>query len=84
MNEEELIETLKEFEEKRVEQLNEKTRNVFYAIMRIADERDLLLEKEKKILEYIDRTRKLNILNDISSIQLAPIEDIIKGSEKNE
>lgn len=42
MSEEELIETLKAFEKNRVEQLKEPARNLFYAIMKIADERDRL------------------------------------------
>lgn len=42
MNKEELIEILRQFDEKRVEELPEKTRNIFYAIMKIADERDEL------------------------------------------
>lgn len=42
MNKEELIEVLRQFDEKRVEELPEKTRNIFYAIMKIADERDKL------------------------------------------
>lgn len=42
MNREELIEVLRQFDEKRVEELPEKTRNIFYAIMKIADERDEL------------------------------------------
>ena len=45
MNKEELIEVLRQFDEKRVEELPEKTRNIFYAIMEIADERDELKEK---------------------------------------
>ena len=59
MSEEELIETLKAFENKRVEQLKEPARNVFYAIMKIADERDLYkqrIDKAIKLLEkYLDR-----------------------------
>lgn len=42
MNKEELIEVLRQFDEKRVEELPEKARNIFYAIMKIADERDEL------------------------------------------
>ena len=64
VNKEELIEVLRQFDEKRVEELPEKTRNIFYAIMKIADERDELkkeiidLEEYKKaiyeIKKYID------------------------------
>lgn len=42
MNKEELIEVLRQFDDKRVEELPEKTRNIFYAIMKIADEKDKL------------------------------------------
>lgn len=51
MSEEELIEILKEFEKNRVEQLKEPSRNLFYAIMKIADERDkckIVLDKIKE------------------------------------
>lgn len=58
MNREELIEVLKQFNEKRVEKLPEKTRNIFYAIMKIADERDrlnnIIEELEKWCNECID------------------------------
>lgn len=53
MNKEELIEILRQFDEKRVEELPEKTRNIFYAIMKIADERDELENIRKKAIEYI-------------------------------
>lgn len=56
MSDEELIETLKAFEEKRVEQLPESARNLFYAIMRIADERDMLIEKLKRIKNIIENS----------------------------
>ena len=52
MNKEELIEVLRQFDEKRVEELPEKTRNIFYAIMEIADERDELKEKIIELEEY--------------------------------
>ena len=54
MNKEELIEVLRQFDEKRVEELPEKTRNIFYAIMKIADERDELENIRKKAIEYIN------------------------------
>lgn len=54
MSEEELIETLKAFENKRVEQLKEPARNVFYAIMKIADERDKYKKIIKEVREYIE------------------------------
>lgn len=57
MSEEEIIETLKEFEKNRVEQLKEPSKNLFYAIMKIADERDkykIVLDKIKEYLEEDD------------------------------
>lgn len=54
MSDEELIETLRQFEEKRVEQLPDSARNLFYAIMKIAEERDtykFLLEDIKTFIE---------------------------------
>ena len=52
MNKEELIEVLRQFDEKRVEELPEKTRNIFYALMKIADERDELKEEVIELEEY--------------------------------
>lgn len=55
MNKEELIEALRQFDEKRVEELPEKTRNMFYAIMKIADERDELnniINELEEIINY--------------------------------
>lgn len=56
MSDEELIETLKAFEKNRVEQLEEPARNLFYAIMRIADEKDMLIEKLKRIKNIIENS----------------------------
>lgn len=60
MSEEELIETLRAFEKNRVEQLEEPAKNLFYAIMEIADERDRLnniindlLKRQNEALNYI-------------------------------
>lgn len=53
MNKEELIEVLRQFDEKRVEELPEKTRNIFYAIMKIADERDELENIRKEAIEEL-------------------------------
>lgn len=52
MNKEELIEALRQFDEKRVEELPDKTRNMFYAIMKIADERDRLNNIIDTMLEF--------------------------------
>ena len=56
MSDEELIETLKLFEKEKVENLPESARNLFYAIMRIADERDMLIEKLKIIKNIIENS----------------------------
>ena len=53
MSDNELIETLKAFEEKRVEQLPESARNLFYTIMKIADERDTYKTIIKEVREYL-------------------------------
>ena len=60
MNEEELIEVLRQFDEKRVEELPEKTRNIFYAIMKIADERDELENIRKEAIRYIQNNQLYN------------------------
>ena len=53
MQDNELIEILKEFDEKRVEQLNDNARNLFNAIMEIANQRDRLLEEKQNLIYYI-------------------------------
>ena len=60
MSEEELIEVLRQFDEKRVEELPEKTRNIFYAIMKIADERDELENIRKEAIRYIQNNQLYN------------------------
>ena len=55
MNKEELIEVLRQFDEKRVEELPEKTRNIFYAIMKIADERDELENIRKESIDFVNK-----------------------------
>lgn len=67
MTSEELIEVLKVFDNKKVEQLNEKARNLFYAIMNIADERDLY----KKMLTDISNALYDDISSNIEKIQEA-------------
>lgn len=58
MSEEELIETLRAFEKNRVEQLEESARNLFYAIMKIADERDRLKEENNLLKQIIGNDKK--------------------------
>lgn len=70
MTDDELIEILKEFNKNIVEQLPEGARKLFYAIMKIADERDkykamyeaekdLVVADELKIIELEDKIRKI-------------------------
>lgn len=61
MNKEELIEVLRQFDEKRVEELPEKTRNIFYAIMKIADERDEYIHLYESTLKDLDIAEKNKI-----------------------
>lgn len=61
MNDNELIEILKEFDEKRVEQLNDNARKMFYAIMELADSKDKyksLYENEKDHTDTLKRIIK--------------------------
>lgn len=59
MQDNELIEILKEFDEKRVEQLNDNARNLFNAIMELADERDRLLVEKQELIDYLKEQIKL-------------------------
>lgn len=73
MNKEELIEVLRQFDEKRVEELPEKTRNIFYAIMKIADERDrlnnIINELEKWLNKYFVGTMSDAVLNKLKELK---------------
>lgn len=83
MNEEELIEVLRQFDEKRVEELPEKTRNIFYAIMKIADERDELENIRKEIKKEIKKYAYTDNFGD--TVVLAKyIEDILNKGGNNE
>ena len=72
MNKEELIEVLRQFDEKRVEELPEKTRNIFYAIMKIADERDEYIHLYESTLKDLDIAVKNKI--DLENIRKEAIE----------
>ena len=74
MSEEELIEALRAFEKNRVEQLEEPARNLFYAIMKIAGERDRLNNIIKELEDYM-------IGKDIYKILLYKLRDL-KESDK--
>ena len=74
MKDNELIEILKEFDEKRVEQLNDNARKLFNAIMKIADERD----KYKSL--YQNEKDKNDTLKRI----IKKIEEYIKNIDEEE
>ena len=93
MSEEELIETLRAFEKNRVEQLEEPARNLFYAIMKIAGERDRLnniietfeeeLERESNMKEEdtcLEHNTFIDIKNTLKSV-LKRFQEL-KGSDK--
>ena len=74
MTDDELIETLKEFNENKVEQLPESARKLFYAIMSIADERDkykVMYEAEKDLV----------VADELKIMELEEKIKIIKGVE---
>lgn len=77
MNKEELIEVLRQFDEKRVEELPEKTRNIFYAIMKIADERDKYIYLYESTLKDLDIAVKNKI--ELENIRKEAIEYIKKN-----
>ena len=91
MKDNELIEILKEFDEKRVEQLNDNARNLFNAIMDIADSRDKyksLYENEKdhtdtlkriikEVKEYLEGTFEMSIYTKSVYLDEESIEEIL-------
>jgi len=79
MSEEELIETLKEFEKNRIEQLKEPSRNLFYAIMKIADERD----KQKEVLDKILKLKRYTSLMEYDE-EFVKVKDILELLEEIE
>ena len=83
VSEEELIETLRAFEKNRVEQLEEPARNLFYAIMKIAGERDRLHSIIKEVREYIDYFLKEGHTKNWKQFEYSLLEILDKvGSDK--
>lgn len=86
MSEEELIETLKAFEKNRVEQLEEPARNLFYAIMKIADERDrlnnIINECAEDILKELEENHHLSYGVALGIRQKLLDYKELKGSDK--
>ena len=91
MKNNELIEILKEFDERRVEQLNDNARNLFNAIMDIADTRDKyksLYQNEKdhtdtlkriikEVKEYLEGTFEMSTYTKSVYLDEESIEDIL-------
>lgn len=83
MSEEELIETLRAFEKNRVEQLEEPAKNLFYAIMEIADERDRLNNIIGEAIEYIEERYNGEVLtHTFDKDNVGELLEILKGSDK--
>lgn len=84
MQDNELIEILKEFDEKRVEQLNDNARKMFYAIMSIADERDRLLVEKQELIDYLkEQINQCKLIgNDEDYIKLDVYNEILSKIEK--
>ena len=87
MTDEELIETLRAFEKERVENLNESARNVFNAIMKIADERDELEKRNKNLKEdfkrHVDRIGELQERIDKAIKKLSSAVNHFKTQREN-
>jgi hypothetical protein len=79
VNKEELIEVLRQFDEKRVEELPEKTRNIFYAIMKIADERDKYIHLYESTLKDLGIAVKNKI--ELENIRKEAIKFILQNCE---
>lgn len=84
MSEEELIEVLRQFDEKRVEELPEKTRNIFYAIMKIADERDELENIRKEAIVYVKDWQSYPHTKCTTHNELKNLLNILNKGDKNE
>ena len=83
MSEEELIETLRAFEKNRVEQLEEPARNLFYAIMKIAGERDRLNNIIKEVREYVENVETLATIDKVNIFSISTLKLILdKESDK--
>ena len=83
MSNEELIETLKQFDEKRVEQLPENARRLFYAVMKICDERDIYkagLEEIKSFIEVdLQKRNNFDIEPKAAEYLLEKISGVLNG-----
>ena len=95
MTNEEIIQALKDLDEKQVEELEPKTRKLFDAIMSIADERDELWEKVKllnkqneELYEKYCKTLKENkerfrARTVVEMVDLLDLEDLNEDKRRN-
>ena len=86
MGKEELMNTLRNFTEKQVNELPDNDKKLFYAIMDIADERDELKDRIIKAIEYINheyfKREQIGInKKEFQQWQLEELLNILKGSE---
>lgn len=80
MKDNELIQILKAFDEKRVEQLDDNARNLFNAIMEIANSRDKLLEEKQKLIDYL-KERISNLHWEMSELSLGMCDTKFQGGK---
>ena len=84
MTNEEAEKVLKELEEVRPEKLNDEAKRLFEAIMKIADERDLLkekTEKQDKIIQAMANDIYIEIVKSDGS-HFATVEEVVEYFEK--
>ena len=60
MKDEEVKEVLEELQQVRPEKLNDKSKRLFEAIMKIANERDYYKNKYEELAEYLEKTSDCN------------------------
>ena len=86
MAEEVVIEALKNMNKKRVEELDKDERKLFEAIMKIADERDILLGEKQELIDYLKgeiNECKLSG-NDEDYVRADVYEEILNKIEKSD
>lgn len=84
MTNEEAQKALKELEEVRPEKLNDEAKRLFEAIMKIADERDLLkekTEKQDKIIQAMANDIYIEIVKSDGS-HFATVEEVVEYFEQ--
>ena len=81
MQDNELIEILKEKKKKRVEQLNDNARNLFNAIMNIANQRDKLLEEKQELIDYLKE--EISMCDERIDFHKKEISGVVNISDNN-